>query len=250
VKLQDYSERLGERAILGKMPTHVAIIMDGNGRWARKQGLPRTFGHKKGKETVRLIAEDCLKKGIRYLTLFGFGQENWKRPAGEVRTLFRLFFIALKKDLSQLHDQGVCLKVHGEITAMPLYLQKAIEQACEQTKQNSKMILNLMVNYSGRWDILRAVRLSQGSGLAELEDTFRQNLCLSGMPEPDLFIRPGGVQRLSNFILWDLAYTELYFSNVSWPEFDLNELDNALLHYANQERRFGLTSEQLVDNTC
>lgn len=240
----NYEQHSGVKANQGKMPEHVAIVMDGNGRWATRQGLSRSKGHLKGKESVREIVKACLHRKIQVLTLFTFGKENWKRPSREVRYLFRLLYVVLRRDISTLHEQGVCLKVHGDKLDIPTELIKTIEVAEQTTQNNTKLHLNIMFNYSGRWDIRQAIQQSCALDDAPWEQ-FSHHLSLASYPEPDLFIRTAGVQRISNFMLWELAYSEFYFTESCWPEFDSVEFDKALSFYQAQERRFGLTSSQV-----
>ncbi|MBS0289087.1 MAG: di-trans,poly-cis-decaprenylcistransferase [Proteobacteria bacterium] len=230
------------------MPKHVAIIMDGNGRWAKARGFSRTKGHQKGVEIVKEVIKYCQENGIQVLTLFAFGVENWKRPSKEVRNLFRLFFLVLRKDLVNLNENNIQLRIIGDKTAFNRALKTAIQDAEILTQQNTGLVLNIAVNYSGRWDLINAIqkvlkRTSEKSEISEAQ--LNQELSLFGLPEPDLFIRTGGVQRISNFILWELAYTELYFTKTLWPDFTKAEWDNALADFALRERRFGLTGEQL-----
>lgn len=252
MKMVDYANHRGIKAHRCNLPLHIAIIMDGNGRWAASNNLSRTAGHRKGGEIARDIIFTCQEKGIKALTLFAFGVENWKRPAKEVRNLFRLFFLVLRKDLRRLHENNIRLRVIGDRQSFNSPLLQAIEEAERLTNNNTGLCLNLAVNYSGRWDILQALRkssqtlLDKGTQFDDATETvFTESLSLAGLPEPDLFIRTGGVKRISNFMLWELAYTELYFTPVFWPEFTIDELDKALLDFAHRERRFGLTSEQL-----
>lgn len=225
------------------VPSHVAIIMDGNGRWAQARQLPRTMGHKKGMEAVKRSIQFCLEKNIKILTLFAFGKDNWKRPSQEVQNLFKLFNLALKKDLQELHKHEVCLKIIGDREGLAVSLIKAIEAAERLTAHNTRLKLNVAINYSGQWDIDQAVQKMQATG----ETDFRPYLCLAQCSKPELLIRTGSTYRLSNFILWDLAYTELYFTSVLCPDFDKIEFEQALRFFASQERRFGLTSEQLKE---
>ncbi|HET9843444.1 MAG TPA: polyprenyl diphosphate synthase [Gammaproteobacteria bacterium] len=248
---KSYAHYRGEKASQNRLPQHVAIIMDGNGRWAKQRFLPRTAGHRQGVETVRQMVKASINHGIRVLSLFAFGKENWKRPVKEVRTLFRLLFLTLKKEINDLHKQGVRLQIIGDKKALAPMILDAIQTAELQTHQNQTLLLNIFVNYSGRWDIQQALKKTMGNpqvNEANCEYLFEKSLCLSDVPEPDLFIRTAGVQRLSNFMLWDLAYTELYFTQTLWPAFSLQDFEEALNFYTNQERRFGLISEQ-VENT-
>lgn len=221
--------------------------MDGNGRWAKLRNLSRTKGHQKGVEVVREVIATCLEKQIGVLTLFAFGVENWKRPSQEVRNLFRLFFLLLRKEISKIHADKIQLRIIGDRTPFNPLLLKAIDEAEQLTKNNNALILNLAVNYSGRWDIMNAIYAMNQSGVSKetVQAELEKRLALTGLPEPDLFIRTGGVLRISNFILWELAYTELYFTDVLWPDFNRSQLEKALMDFTKRERRFGLTGEQL-----
>jgi undecaprenyl diphosphate synthase len=238
---------------VGHIPRHVAIIMDGNGRWATSRFLPRFAGHRKGVETVRNIVEGCAKRGIEYLTLFAFSSENWRRPADEVSLLMRLFISALEREVAHMRANGIRLRVVGALDAFEPRLQTLIRQAEERTAGNDRMTLTICANYGGRWDLLQAMRtmLAARPELAlapqRIEETdLAPYLAMSYAPEPDLFIRTGGEQRISNFLLWQLAYTELYFTDVYWPDFDAEQLDRALASFRCRERRFGRTSAQLL----
>ncbi len=230
------------------LPTHIAVVMDGNGRWAKERGFSRTFGHRKGVESAREIISACQKSDIKALTLFAFGMENWKRPSKEVRNLFRLFYLVLRKDIARIHQDNIRLRIIGDRTIFAPQLIQAIADAEALTANNSGLILNIAVNYSGRWDLLQAVKKmcalqQQKSDITE--EALALHLSLHGIPEPDLLIRTGGVFRISNFMLWELAYTEFFFTPTLWPDFTANELIDALRNYAMRERRFGLTGEQL-----
>lgn len=234
------------------IPQHVAIIMDGNGRWASKRLLPRTAGHAKGVQSVRRAVETCGKLGVRYLTLFAFSSENWRRPAEEVTLLMRLFVQALEREVARLQEQGVRLHVVGDLSAFEPRLRELIQQAQEQTAHNDKLHLTIAANYGGRWDILQATRkmLLADPALAAAPEKIQEadlesHLCMSWAPEPDLFIRTGGEQRISNFLIWQLAYAELFFTDCFWPDFGEPELLEAFAWYKNRERRFGRTSAQL-----
>lgn len=234
------------------IPNHVAIIMDGNGRWASKRLLPRTAGHAKGVQSVRKAVEACGRLGVRYLTLFAFSSENWRRPADEVSLLMRLFVQALEREVARLKEQGVRLHVVGDLSAFEPRLQELILQAQAQTEHNDKLHLTIAANYGGRWDILQATRkmLKLHPELASDpesidEAALAEHLTMAWAPEPDLFIRTGGEQRISNFLIWQLAYTELYFTDCYWPDFDDKEMHQAMQWYGQRERRFGRTSAQL-----
>ena len=235
-----------------RIPQHVAIIMDGNGRWAKKRNLPRHAGHKAGVESVRISVEQCAKHGVEVLTLFAFSSENWQRPKKEVGLLLDLFMTALQRDVKRLQKNNVRLRVIGDRTAFPEKLQQRIRIAEASTAENTGLILQIAANYGGRWDITQAARrLAEKVKAGDLEPeeiseaTLAAELSFAGLPEPDLFIRTGGEQRISNFILWQMAYSEFYFSDRLWPDFDAAALDEALVAFGQRERRFGLTSEQL-----
>ena len=235
-----------------KLPRHVAIIMDGNGRWARKRGLPRFAGHKAGMESVRATVKSCLTHGIEYLTLFAFSSENWRRPAEEVGLLMNLFMMALDHEVRKLHKNGVRLRVIGARDAFAPELQQRIAAAEELTAENSALTLIIAANYGGRWDITRAApQFAQAAVRGGIKpdaisrEMIEAQLSLSGLPEPDLFIRTGGEQRISNFLLWQLAYTEFYFTAMLWPEFDEKAFEEALNSFSQRQRRFGRTGEQV-----
>ena len=232
----------------GEVPRHVAIIMDGNGRWARRRRLPRIAGHRRGAEAVRASVRACDERGIEYLTLFAFSSENWRRPAEEVALLMKLFRTALEREVDELHRSGVRLKVVGDTSRFDPKIRKLIESGEALTAGNRRLTLTIAANYGGRWDILQAMnRLLKdkpSSGPID-ESSINPYLAMSHAPEPDLFIRTGGEQRISNFLLWQLAYTELYFTETLWPDFDGAALDEAIASYRRRERRFGRTSEQL-----
>jgi undecaprenyl diphosphate synthase len=239
-----------------KLPQHVAIIMDGNGRWASKRLLPRVAGHQQGAESVRAIVAASAKKGIKALTLFAFSSENWHRPKPEVDFLLSFLLRSLKNEIAELHKNNICLKVFGDKAAFSAEMQTSIEAAEAKTAQNSGLKLNIALNYGGRWDIVQATRLlservAKGELLAQdiSEEMFQQTLSLSDCAEPDLLIRTSGEERLSNFLLWQLAYTELYFTDTLWPDFREPEFDKALEAYANRVRRFGQSPEQLEAKT-
>ena len=229
---------------------HLAIIMDGNGRWAKKRFLPRVAGHKKGLDAVRSMVSSCLEQRIEYLTLFAFSSENWRRPADEVSFLMSLFIRALENEVRELHDNGVRLRVIGDLAAFSAPLRQAIQDAEALTAGNTALNLTICANYGGRWDILQAVnrlaRLAPEGAGQWSEDDLAPHLSMSFAPEPDLFIRTGGEQRVSNFLLWQLAYTELYFTETLWPDFHKAQLGHAIDWFAKRERRFGRISEQLA----
>ena len=236
------------------LPRHVAIIMDGNGRWARRRQLPRIAGHRAGVENVRAIVERCAELGVEYLTLFAFSSENWRRPPTEVRLLMDLFVHALEQEVQRLHDNGVRLRVIGERGAFPKKLRRAIVQSEALTAANTRLTLVIAANYGGRWDITEATRrLAEQVRAGTLDpaditaELIEAQLCLHDAPEPDLFIRSGGEQRISNYLLWQLAYTELHFTDCLWPDFDREQFDLALKSFARRQRRFGMTGEQVEE---
>ncbi|MCE2679727.1 MAG: polyprenyl diphosphate synthase [Burkholderiales bacterium] len=239
----------------GPIPKHIAIIMDGNGRWAKKRLLPRVAGHKRGVDAVRACVRACVERDVKFLTLFAFSSENWRRPAEEVSLLMKLFLNVLESDVEKLHRQNIRLKIIGDISAFNEQLQLLISQAQDITAGNTGLTLTIAANYGGRWDILDAMRktLIQHPELTthpELlkEELVSKNLSMAYAPEPDLFIRTGGEQRISNFVLWQLAYTELYFTDKFWPDFGGLGLADAIASYQNRERRFGRTSEQVQNH--
>jgi undecaprenyl diphosphate synthase len=236
----------------GTLPRHVAVIMDGNGRWARRRGLPRIAGHRKGVEAVRDLVRACGEHGISCLTLFAFSSENWRRPETEVRLLLELFLIALEKEVKRLHASNVRFRVIGEIDRFGKKISARIHEAEALTQANTGLTLTVAANYGGRWDIARACRalaLEVAAGRLDPESITPESidpyLSMAGLPEPDLFIRTGGEQRISNFLLWQLAYTELYFTPVLWPDFDRDQFEQALSSFAGRQRRFGQTGEQV-----
>lgn len=236
---------------IAAVPQHVAVIMDGNGRWAKKRFLPRVAGHVKGVELVREMVRTCLERGIQFLTLFAFSSENWRRPQEEVSLLMQLFVKALEQEVEKLDRNGVRLRVVGELGAFEPRLQAMIRDAEAATAGNTRLDLTIAANYGGRWDIMQAVNRMQQAHPEKsgswLESDLDPYLSMHFAPEPDLFIRTGGEQRISNFLLWQLAYTELYFTPTLWPDFDRAEFDKAILSYQQRERRFGRTSEQLTE---
>lgn len=233
-------------------PKHIAIIMDGNGRWAQQRGLPRFAGHKAGVEAVRDIVKECSVKKIKALTLFAFSSENWRRPKKEVSLLMDLFMMALDREVKKLHENNVQLRIIGDKNAFSEKLQKRITKAELLTKDNTGLVLNIAANYGGQWDITQSVKkLAERVQSGEIsagditEDTIAENLSLADLPEPDLFIRSGGEMRISNFLVWQLAYTELYFTDVLWPDFKRDEFNQALKSFTGRQRRFGRTGEQV-----
>jgi undecaprenyl diphosphate synthase len=241
-----------EIPIVSTVPQHIAIIMDGNGRWATKRFLPRVAGHVKGVEAVRGVVEACVKRDVKYLTLFAFSSENWRRPAEEVSLLMRLFVTALEKEVAKMHANGVRLKVVGDLSRFDENLQKMIHVAEKKTAGNKGLTVTICANYGGRWDIMQAfnrLQLESKTNEAITEEQFASYLSMAYAPEPDLFIRTGGETRISNFLLWQLAYSELYFTDTFWPDFNATSLDEAIQSYQARERRFGRTSSQLTDTT-
>lgn len=232
------------------VPRHIAIIMDGNGRWATRRFLPRVAGHGKGVETVRTVVEACIRRGVRYLTLFAFSSENWRRPADEVSLLMRLFVTALEREVSRMHANDIRLKVVGDLSRFDAKLQALIAGAERRTATNTGLTVTVCANYGGRWDIMQAVNkmvVAQPGITQYSEEQLAPYLAMAYAPEPDLFIRTGGEERISNFLLWQLAYTEFYFTDTYWPDFDAQALDAAIESYQQRERRFGRTSAQLVE---
>jgi len=226
------------------VPQHIAIIMDGNGRWAQKRHMPRTVGHAKGAAGVRDLVEFCAHKGVKYLTLFAFSTENWSRPEEEVSTLMGLFLQYLEKELKNLSQAGVRLQVIGDVTGFAQELQDRIHEAVKATAGNEGIVLTVAANYGGQWDIVQAVQRWQAlhpqANARELtQEELAKYLSTAQMPDPDLLIRSGGEQRISNFLLWQVAYAELYFTEVLWPEFDTAQLALALNWYQKRQRRFG-----------
>ena len=235
-----------------RIPRHIAVIMDGNGRWAKQRYLPRVAGHRRGVEAVRATVRACSERGVEFLTLFAFSSENWRRPPDEVSFLLQLFVMALEQEVEKLHQRDVRFKVVGDLSRFEPKLTRLVQEAEALTAGNQGLVLTVAANYGGRWDLLQAVNrmlrerpaLAAGFGERDLVDY----LVLNYAQEPDLFIRTGGEQRISNFMLWQLAYTELYFTDTLWPDFDAAALDRALVSYQQRERRFGCTSEQLPDD--
>ncbi len=224
--------------------------MDGNGRWAKKRLMPRVAGHAQGVERVRDTVEACIERGIEYLTLFAFSSENWRRPEDEVSRLMELFVMALEREVSRMHRNGVCLRVVGDLGRFDGRLRDLIAQGEAKTIENKRLTLTICANYGGRWDILNAVNnwRREHPEAGEIDEAALQSyLSMPYAPEPDLFIRTGGEQRISNFLLWQLAYSELYFTDTLWPDFDRQALDLAIASYRKRERRFGRTSEQLLE---
>jgi undecaprenyl diphosphate synthase len=233
------------------MPQHIAVIMDGNGRWARKRFLPRVAGHKQGMDAALELVKACVEHNIAYLTLFAFSSENWRRPADEVSFLMGLFIQGLEREVAKLHENNIKLVLIGNRTRFNAELIEQIELSERLTANNTGLTLSIAANYGGRWDILQAVNkmhMAMPSHVGDFEeDHLAPHLAMHFAPEPDLFIRTGGEKRISNFMLWQLAYTELYFTDTLWPDFDQSAFNLALASYQNRERRFGRTSEQVSD---
>jgi undecaprenyl diphosphate synthase len=236
-----------------RVPRHIAIVMDGNGRWAKLRHRPRTFGHNAGRKAVRAVVESCLREHVKVLTLFAFSSENWRRPEDEVSALMELFLRALDKEVDELHGNGVRIRFVGDLNAFDNGLRQRMLAAMARTADNDALHLNVAVNYGGRWDIVQAARKaaeSVASGQLRVEEIDEQLLgnytCLSDLPPLDLFIRTGGECRVSNFLLWQLAYAELHFTDTLWPDFDHACLKDAIEDYARRERRFGRTGEQVA----
>ncbi len=236
------------------IPRHVAIIMDGNGRWATKRFMPRVAGHSEGLEAVRKIVEECVRQNVQYLTLFAFSSENWRRPPEEVGFLTKLFLKSLRKEVARLAENNIRLKMIGDLSRFGSAITEMVEFSEDKTKDCKRLTLTIAANYGGRWDILQAMQKAlitnphlQATDLTE--SLLLPHLSMAYAPEPDLFIRTGGEQRVSNFLLWQLAYTELYFTDALWPDFDATQLQAAFAWYAQRERRFGRTSAQLADES-
>lgn len=237
-----------ETVELKQVPRHVAIIMDGNGRWAKARGLPRTEGHRQGTENLRRILRACVEFGIEILTIYAFSTENWKRPRAEVRVLMNILEMVIDRELHELHANGVQIRHIGELSGIDPTLQRKIRYACEFTRNNNKLILNVAFNYGGRDEIVHAVRRIVADGIppeAIDEALVNRYLYTSSLPDPDLIIRTSGEMRSSNFLVWQGAYSEYYFTPVYWPDFDKEELRKALVEYNRRTRRFGMIDEQL-----
>jgi len=232
------------------VPRHIAIVMDGNGRWANKRFLPRIAGHKQGVESLKRCARACDARGVRVLTVFAFSSENWQRPVEEVSGLMDLFAFALGREVVQLKADGVQLRFVGDRQGLSARVLRGIEESEAVTANNSRLVLNVCFNYSGRWDIVQAAAQVARQGLALTEAHLPRSMALAHVPDPDLVIRTGGEQRISNFLLWQSAYSEFFFSDLLWPDFDEAALDAAIESFAQRERRFGKTSGQLLSNTA
>ncbi len=238
---------------LKKLPQHIAIIMDGNGRWAKEKGMPRVFGHRNGVKAVREATESAAELGVKYLTLYAFSTENWNRPQTEVSALMGLLVETIKKEVKTLNENSIRLQTIGDISRLPERSRKALQQAIEDTAKNDRMTLVLALNYSAKWEIVEAARkLSQQAKDAEISpenidsEAFANALATAGIPDPELLIRTSGETRISNFLLWQIAYAELYFTPVLWPDFRKKHLYEAILNFQSRERRFGKTSEQVT----
>jgi undecaprenyl diphosphate synthase len=236
----------------GEIPAHIAIIMDGNGRWARRRGLPRAAGHKIGVKSVKDIVKACAEIGVKYLTLYTFSTENWKRPKEEVSTLMRLLLKSLKDEADELNQNNIKLTTIGDTKSLPFEVQKELYDAIEKTKNNKKMTLNIALSYSGRWELIEAIKNIIDQALAakvtreDIDETyFSKFLTTKDIPDPDLLIRTSGEFRVSNFLLWQIAYTEFFISDVYWPDFRRKYLYEAIENFQNRERRFGKVSEQI-----
>ena len=243
---------LKEKLIADKLPRHVAIIMDGNGRWAKEKGKDRLFGHYNGVESVRNIVEGCAELQIKYLTLYAFSTENWDRPKDEVTGLMELLVKTIRTEVSTLNKNNIRLHVIGNIDMLPTNAHKELNEACEETKNNTGLNLIMALSYSSRWEIVNAVKnigkeIKNGKLESDkiTDEIFKQHLCTADFPDPELMIRTSGEYRISNFLLYQLAYSELYFTETLWPDFRKENLYEALLDYQKRERRFGKTSEQL-----
>ncbi|HVF17019.1 MAG TPA: polyprenyl diphosphate synthase [Steroidobacteraceae bacterium] len=236
----------------GSVPRHIAVIMDGNGRWAAKRALPRPAGHRMGVKSVKAIVENCARRGVEVLTLFAFSSENWKRPREEVSMLMGRFLEALDTEVDDLHKNGIRMRFIGNLDQLSTALRDRMHKASDLTRSNTRMTLVIAVAYGGRWDIAQAAQtLARRCVAGELaiegidENALGSILTLSDLPDPDLLIRTGGEQRISNFLLWNLAYTELYFCDTLWPDFGAEELEAAIAHFGRRQRRFGLTPAQI-----
>ncbi len=245
-------DTLKDKIIIDRLPRHIAVIMDGNGRWAKEQGKMRVFGHQHGVDAVRNVTEACAELGVEYLTLYAFSTENWNRSSFEVDALMTLLTQALKTEVKTLNDNNIRLDAVGDLTRLPKLQYNALMSAIENTKDNTRMTLTLCLSYSGRWELTETVKKIAGkvkNGELNPEDINEKmvsdNLATSYMPDPELLIRTSGEIRISNFLLWQLAYSELYFTKKYWPDFSKEDLYEAIIDYQSRERRFGKTSEQL-----
>ncbi|MDO5654289.1 MAG: polyprenyl diphosphate synthase [Brachymonas sp.] len=237
------------QSVPARIPEHVAIVMDGNGRWAKQRYMPRLFGHRQGIASLKRCVKACVNRNIKALTVFAFSSENWNRPAEEVSGLMDLLVKLMRSELPELHEQGVRVCIVGEREGLSDAVRASATEAENVTSNNTRMVLNVCINYGGRWDIAQAAARLAAENLAITPDSLQGAMALSHVPDPDLLIRTGGEQRISNFLLWQCAYSELYFTETLWPDFDEAALDAALADYAGRERRFGKTSAQVqVDN--
>ena len=229
------------------IPRHIAVIMDGNGRWAKQRFLPRIAGHRRGVENVRSAVRSCADKGVEYLTLFAFSSENWRRPAEEVSLLMQLFAFALEHEVAKLHEAKIRFRAIGDLSRFDPRLREMVAKAEQLTAAHTRLTLTVAVNYGGRWDMMQAVNrmVAEHPGRNYVETDLPPYLAMAYAPEPDLFIRTGGEQRISNFLLWQLAYTEMYFTDTLWPDFDASAFDLAVASFQKRERRFGRTSDQV-----
>ena len=248
-------ETLKDRIDIERLPQHIAVIMDGNGRWAKEKGKMRIFGHQNGVGAVRAISEACAELGVKYLTLYAFSTENWNRSQIEVDALMRLLSKTIAEEVKTLNDNDIRLNAIGDLKRLPKYNYDALMKAIDETKDNKRMTLTLCLSYSGRWEIAQAAKyIAEKVKSGELdieqidENAFSKYLSTNDMPDPELLIRTSGEERISNFLLWQLAYSEFYFTDVFWPDFGKENLYSAIVSYQNRERRFGKTSEQLTDN--
>ena len=232
------------------VPHHIAVVMDGNGRWANRRFLPRVAGHKQGVDALHECVKACAERGVKVLTVFAFSSENWERPADEVSGLMELLAKALAREVAQLSKDGIQIHFIGERDSLSDSLKRGFEQAENSTVQNSKLIFNICFNYGGRWDIAQTASKLIAKGLSITPASLNSEMSLAHVPDPDLVIRTGGEQRLSNFLLWQAAYSELYFSDKLWPDFDAAALDEAIDEFNRRERRFGKTSEQIQSKTA
>lgn len=246
-------EDLKAQINIAKLPEHIAVIMDGNGRWAKGRMQPRVFGHKNGVKAVREITEAAAELGVKYLTLYAFSTENWNRPSFEVNTLMRLLVDTIGREVKTLNKNNIRLSAIGDLSKLPTKTRKALLDGVERTKHNTRMDLVLALNYSGRWDILNATKtIAEKVARQEMkteditEATYKAALSTATFPDPDLMIRTSGETRLSNFLLWELSYAEFQFIPTLWPDFTKNHFYECILNYQNKERRFGMISEQLV----
>lgn len=244
---------LKDQINIERLPQHIAIIMDGNGRWAKEHGKQRIFGHQRGVQSVREVSEACAKLGVKYLTLYAFSTENWNRPLAEVTGLMTLFAQTIKKEMDTFVKNDIRLNAIGDLERLPESNYKMLKETIDATKDNKRMTLTLALSYSGRWDLMQASRRMAADAAAGIikpeeitQDTINNYLSTAGIPDPELLIRTSGEERISNFLLWQLAYSELYFTPKYWPDFHETELYEAILNYQGRERRFGKTSEQVT----